>query len=53
MENIDQKLILELIKANLSNNKLIYGLQKSGLVIENFYTNLEQTILRLIGFSDE
>jgi hypothetical protein len=44
------ELMLMIIKANLCNNKLIFGLEKAGVDAENFYGDLETVVLTLMGF---
>ncbi|ABG60175.1 hypothetical protein [Cytophaga hutchinsonii] len=47
-----KELILTLIKADMRNVKLIYGLENAGALVENFYSNLNVIVLKLIGFEE-
>jgi hypothetical protein len=46
------QLVLNLIKAEMRNYKLIIGLEYAGLSVDWFYTCLDKDILKLIGFND-
>lgn len=46
-------LILSLIKAELKSHKLIKGLENAGALTEDFYSDLDWSILELIGFKNE
>jgi hypothetical protein len=51
MEEIDKtELILSLIKDNLVNMKLINGLNNLGLIADDYYLNLGDTVFKLMGF---
>ena len=50
--NNNMELILSLIKADLINSRLIAGLQKAGLVVEDFYLDISVTVLKLMDFED-
>lgn len=45
-----QELILALIRDNLINMKLIGGLNALGMIADDYYLNLGDTIFRLMGF---
>ena len=45
-------LILSLIKDDLINSKLVYGLIDVGLTAENYFLCLGKTIFKLMGFED-
>jgi hypothetical protein len=47
-----KELILCLLKADMRNVKLIYGLESAGALVEDFYADLSCTILKLIGFNE-
>ena len=47
-----KELILCLLKADMRNVKLIQGLESAGALIEDFYSDLSVTILKLIGFEE-
>lgn len=47
------RLILALIKAEMKNYKLICGLERAGLLVEDFYTGLDWSILDLLGYDKE
>jgi hypothetical protein len=47
------ELILMLIKANLCNNKLIFGLEKAGVEAENFYGDLEDCCTHPYGLRSQ
>ena len=52
--NLTQKeLILILIKAEMRNVKLIYGLEQAGVLVEHFYADLSMVILNLMGFEEK
>jgi hypothetical protein len=46
-------LILALIRAELRSQKLIKGLSETGIVADDFYSGLEPTILKLVGFEEK
>jgi hypothetical protein len=51
METIDKKeLVISLIKDNLINLKLISGLNHLGLIADDYYLHLGNTIFKLMGF---
>jgi hypothetical protein len=51
MEEINKnELILSLIKDNLVNTKLINGLNELGLIADDYYLNLGDTVFKLMGF---
>lgn len=51
METLDKKdLIIRLIKDNLINLKLIYGLNNIGLIADDYHLDLGDTIFKLMGF---
>ena len=50
MEN-QEKLILSLIKDDLINMRLVYGLEDLGLGADDYYLHLKETILDLMGFT--
>lgn len=51
METLDKKeLIISLIKDNLINLKLISGLNNLGLIADDYYLRLGDTIFKLMGF---
>lgn len=51
METLDKKeLIIRLIKDNLINLKLVYGLNHLGLIADDYHLNLGDTIFKLLGF---
>jgi hypothetical protein len=53
MEEMNKtELILSLIQDNLINLKLIYGLESIGLVSNDYYLNLGNTIFKLMGFEE-
>jgi len=45
-----KKLILSLIKDDLINSKLVNGLNSFGLLAENYYLHLSETIFELMDF---
>ena len=45
-----EELILSLIQDNLINLKLVYGLDDLGLVPDDYYLNLGDTVFKLMGF---
>jgi hypothetical protein len=45
-----QELILALIRDNLINMKLVTGLNGLGLIADDYYLNLGDTIFKLMGF---
>jgi hypothetical protein len=47
-----KKLILSLIKDDLINSKLVYGLNGMGLNAENYFLHLSDTIFDLLGYAD-
>ena len=47
-----KQLILSLIKDDLINSKLVYGLIGLGLTTDNYFLYLGQTIFKLMGFED-
>ena len=51
MEEINkQELILTLIRGNLINMKLVGGLNALGLIADDYYLNLGDTVFKLMGF---
>jgi hypothetical protein len=51
MEEMNKtELILSLIKDNLVNMKLIKGLNELGLIADDYYLNLGDTVFKLMGF---
>ncbi len=48
-----KELILSLIKADMCNNKLITGLEKAGMSVEDFYGDLDIQILKLMRFDSQ
>jgi len=53
MESKKQKeLILALIKDDLINSKLVYGLTDLGIDASDYFLNLSDTIFKLMKFSD-
>lgn len=51
MEEINkQELILALIRDNLINMKLVIGLNALGLIADDYYLNLGDTVFKLMGF---
>jgi hypothetical protein len=51
MQEIDKKeLILSLIQDNLINLKLVTGLNSLGLIADDYYLNLGNTVFKLMGF---
>jgi hypothetical protein len=51
MEEINKKeLILSLIQDNLVNLKLVAGLNSLGLIADDYYLNLGDTVFKLMGF---
>jgi hypothetical protein len=51
MEQLNTKeLILSLIQDNLVNLKLVSGLNALGLLADDYYLNLGDTVFKLIGF---
>ncbi len=51
METLDKKeLIISLIKDNLINLKLVSGLNHLGLIADDYYLHLGDTIFKLMGF---
>jgi hypothetical protein len=51
MEEINkQELILALIRDNLINMKLVSGLNALGLIADDYYLNLGDTVFKLMGF---
>ncbi len=46
----NKQLILSLIKDDLINSKLVYGLIDVGLNAENYFLCLGETIFKLMGF---
>jgi hypothetical protein len=51
MEVLDKKeLVIRLIKDNLINLKLVYGLNHLGLIADDYHLNLGDTIFKLMGF---
>lgn len=51
METLDKKdLVIRLIKDNLINLKLVYGLNHLGLIADDYHLNLGDTIFKLLGF---
>jgi len=48
----NKQLILSLIKDDLINSKLVYGLIDAGLNAENYFLCLSETIFKLMGFED-
>ncbi len=49
----NSELLLNLLKANLCNSKLIYGLEKAGLAADDYYGDLETVVLTQMGFDLE
>lgn len=50
MEEINKRdLILSLIQDNLINLKLVTGLNSLGLIVDDYYLNLGDTIFKLMG----
>ena len=47
----EKELILSLIKDDLINVRLVYGLEKLGLDSGNYYLHLSETIFKLIGIT--
>jgi hypothetical protein len=45
-----QELILALIRDNLINMKLVTGLNALGLIADDYYLNLGDTVFKLMGF---
>jgi hypothetical protein len=45
-----QELILALIRDNLINMKLVGGLNALGLIADDYYLNLGDTVFKLMGF---
>jgi hypothetical protein len=51
METLNKKeLVISLIKDNLINLKLITGLNHLGLIADDYYLGLGDTIFKLMGF---
>ncbi|HSH67971.1 MAG TPA: hypothetical protein VLB84_19695 [Bacteroidia bacterium] len=51
MEELTKKeLILRLIQDNLVNLKLVSGLNALGLIADDYYLNLGDTVFKLMGF---
>ena len=48
----NKKLILSLIKDDLTNTKLVSGLNNIGLEASNYYLHLSQTFFTLMGFGN-
>lgn len=48
-----KELILSLLRADLKNSKLLYGLEKVGFTADDFYTDLDRQVLELMGFGRE
>jgi hypothetical protein len=48
-----KKLILDLIKADMKNTRLIIGLEQAGMVVDDFYTELDALIFQLMEFEEE
>lgn len=46
----EKELIISLIKDNLINMKLVLGLNHLGLLAEDYYLNLGDTVFKLMGF---
>jgi hypothetical protein len=54
MEEINkQELILALIRDNLINMKLISGLNALGLIADDYYLNLGDTVFKFNGFRSQ
>lgn len=47
----EKELILSLIKDDLTNVRLVHGLEKLGLDSGNYYLHLSETIFKLIGIT--
>lgn len=47
-----KKLVLSLIKDDLINSKLIYGLNAMGLNAEHYFLHLSDTIFELLEYED-
>jgi hypothetical protein len=52
-KSVDKALILALIKDDLINSKLIYGLSSIGINATNYHLYLSTTIFNLMGFKDD
>jgi hypothetical protein len=51
METLDKKeLVIRLIKDNLINLKLVSGLNHLGLIADDYYLHLGDTIFKIMGF---
>lgn len=51
--NTNKDLILSLIKAEMKSYKLIRCLDNAGALVEDFYADLDWSIMDLVGFEDE
>jgi len=53
-KNIGQKeLIISLLKDNLTNIRLVYGLAELGLDSSNYFLQLDETIFKLMGITTD
>lgn len=50
--NKNKKIIVNLIKDDLINIRLVYGLETLGLNAGNYYLNLNETIFQLSGIKE-
>ena len=49
----EKELIISLIKDNLINTRLVYGLEKLGLDVGNYHVHLAETVLNLMGIGND
>ncbi|MDP1746410.1 MAG: hypothetical protein Q8L90_12580 [Bacteroidota bacterium] len=50
---LQKDIIINLIKDDLINTRLVYGLEKLGLNAGNYYLHLNETIFKLAGIKEE
>ena len=52
-KNIGKKDIISLIKDDLTNIRLVYGLETLGLNAGDYYLHLNETIFKLVGINED
>ncbi|MFY9309180.1 MAG: hypothetical protein WAQ28_09070 [Bacteroidia bacterium] len=50
---LSKEIIINLIKDDLINTRLVYGLENLGLNAGNYYLHLNETIFQLIGIEED
>jgi hypothetical protein len=53
LKNIEKNDLISLIKDDLTNIRLVYGLETLGLNAGGYYLNLNETIFKLIGIKTD